>query len=296
MNFERRDPDRPADEASVARFEEPGIRGFVHRPQAAATGGLVLTHGAGSDCRSPLLVAAASVFSNAGLLVLRCDLPFRQRRAKGPPSPATAAADRDGLRQAVAAMRGLVPQPGRLLLGGVSYGGRQATMLAADEPELAAGLLLFSYPLHPPGKPLRLRTEHFAASETAGGVRPRHRRPVRLDRRTAPGVGADPGADRVDPGRRRRPRSEARAFRFRAGERGAAAPGFVLRESGPRAFAQPCALGRAPGDLRPCAAARPPALARPRLSPGFCGLSPVPKPPAAPWVRLWVRPWRRARR
>ena len=91
--------------------------------------------------------------------MLRCDLPFRQRRATGPPSPSTAAADREGLRRAVEAMRELVP--GQVFLGGQSYGGRQATMLAADEPEVAAALLLFSYPLHPPGKPDRLRTEHF---------------------------------------------------------------------------------------------------------------------------------------
>ncbi len=159
MNPDSRDPSVPADEAGIARFERPGIRGFLHRAQGAAAHGLVLTHGAGGDCRSPVLVAAAAAFSAAGLLVLRCNLPFRQRRATGPPSPATAAADREGLRQAVAAMRGLVS--GEVFLGGVSYGGRQATILAADEPE-AVALLLFSYPLHPPGKPERLRTEHFA--------------------------------------------------------------------------------------------------------------------------------------
>jgi hypothetical protein len=48
-----------------------------------------------------------------------------------------------------------------MFLGGQSYGGRQATMLAADEPALVARLLLFSYPLHPPGKPDRRRTGHF---------------------------------------------------------------------------------------------------------------------------------------
>jgi predicted alpha/beta-hydrolase family hydrolase len=104
-------------------------------------------------------VAAATAFSAAGLHVLRCDLPFRQRRPTGPPSPAAAGADRTGLQSAVAAMRGVVP--GRVFLGGQSYGGRQATILAADEPGLTEALLLFSYPLHPPGKPGRLRTEHF---------------------------------------------------------------------------------------------------------------------------------------
>ena len=119
----------------------------------------MLTHGAGGNCRAPLLVAAAEAFSGAGFVVLRCDLPFRQRRTSGPPSPAGAAADRAGLRAAVDAMHGIVPGP--LFLGGQSYGGRQATLLAAEEPKLVSALLLFSYPLHPPGKPDRLRTEHF---------------------------------------------------------------------------------------------------------------------------------------
>lgn len=140
-------------------FEKPGVRGFLHQPRRAADRGLVLTHGAGGNCRAPLLVAAASAFADKGFNVLRCDLPFRQRRPTGPPSPSTAAADRAGLSRAIEAMRQLVQGP--VFLGGQSYGGRQATMLAADEPAAATGLLLFSYPLHPPGKPDRLRIEHF---------------------------------------------------------------------------------------------------------------------------------------
>jgi hypothetical protein len=140
-------------------FERAGVRGFLHRPVGPGGDGLVLTHGAGGDCDAPMLVAAAMAFSAAGLCVLRCDLPFRQQRPKGPPSPSTAAADRAGLRHAVAAMQAQVP--GRVFFGGHSYGGRQATLLAAEEPGVAAGLLLFSYPLHPPGRAERLRTEHF---------------------------------------------------------------------------------------------------------------------------------------
>lgn len=143
----------------LVAFDRPGIQGFLHRPEKANGDGVVLTHGAGGNCQAPLLVAAAEAFSAAGVTVLRCDLPFRQRRPKGPPSPAGAAADRAGLTQAVEAMRAQVS--GRVFLGGQSYGGRQASMLAAEEPDLVAGLLLFSYPLHPPGKPERLRTEHF---------------------------------------------------------------------------------------------------------------------------------------
>src|SRR5579864_8327812 len=145
--------------AQIAPFETEGVRGFLHRPDGAGSGGLILTHGAGGNCNAPLLVAAAGAFSAIGLHVLRINLPFRQRRPTGPPSPANAAADRAGLRQAVAALRPIVPGP--ITLGGQSYGGRQATMLAADAPGLVEALLLFSYPLHPPGKPERLRTEHF---------------------------------------------------------------------------------------------------------------------------------------
>lgn len=144
-------------------FEKPGIRGFLHRPAEAGGRGLVLTHGAGGNCAAPLLVAAATAFADAGLTVLRCDLPFRQRRPSGPPSPATAAADRAGLADAVEALRELVA--GTVLLGGQSYGGRQASLLAAERPLLVAGLLLLSYPLHPPGKPDRPRTEHFVRLE-----------------------------------------------------------------------------------------------------------------------------------
>jgi uncharacterized protein len=58
--------------------------------------------------------------------------------------------------------------PGPIYLGGHSYGGRQATMLCAEEPGLVAGLLLLSYPLHPPRKPDRLRTQHFPNLQTPG--------------------------------------------------------------------------------------------------------------------------------
>lgn len=55
---------------------------------------------------------------------------------------------------------------GRAFLGGVSYGGRQASMLVAAEPSLVAGLLLLSYPLHPPGRPEQLRTAHLPELRT----------------------------------------------------------------------------------------------------------------------------------
>lgn len=145
-------------------FQEGLVRGFLHTPAQPATRGLVLTHGAGGNCKAALLIKAATLFCEAGYCVLRCDLPFRQRRPFGPPTPAMAAQDREGLRAAVNAMRKLVP--GAVTLAGHSYGGRQATMLAAEEPGLCEALMLFSYPLHPPDKPAQLRTAHFPALQT----------------------------------------------------------------------------------------------------------------------------------
>ncbi|MFN7996318.1 MAG: alpha/beta fold hydrolase [Bryobacteraceae bacterium] len=137
----------------------PPVCGFLHEPDAPLGRGLVLTHGAGSNAQAPLLVAVAEAFAAAEITVLRCDLPFRQTRPHGPPFPAAAAQDRAGLKRAVALLRERLP--GDIYVGGHSYGGRQSTILASSEPDLAAGLLLFSYPLHPPRKPADLRTGHF---------------------------------------------------------------------------------------------------------------------------------------
>ncbi|HZD92943.1 MAG TPA: alpha/beta fold hydrolase, partial [Candidatus Sulfotelmatobacter sp.] len=143
---------------------EPAVRGFLHEPAGPVADALVLTHGAGANCQSRLLTAVAAAFADAAFLVLRCDLPFRQTRPHGPPFPAMASRDREGLRRAVDMIRKRTS--GRIFLGGHSYGGRQATMLAAEHPGLVAGLLLLSYPLHPPRKPSELRTAHFPQLNT----------------------------------------------------------------------------------------------------------------------------------
>ena len=135
------------------------VRGFLHVPEASTGDALVLTHGAGANCQAPLLVALARTFCEAGLTVLRCDLPFRQLRPHGPPIRGSAERDQEGLRRAIRAMKTIASA--RVFAGGHSYGGRQATMLLASEPGLVDGLLLLSYPLHPPQKPEQLRTEHF---------------------------------------------------------------------------------------------------------------------------------------
>ena len=138
---------------------DPRVRGFLHLPETPGGDGLVLTHGAGSNATAPLLIALAGIFSGAGIMVLRIDLPYRQTKSFGPPGPGDAARDRAGLKNALAALKKIAA--GRLFLGGHSYGGRQSSMLCAEEPMLVEGLLLLSYPLHPPRKPEQQRTQHL---------------------------------------------------------------------------------------------------------------------------------------
>jgi predicted alpha/beta-hydrolase family hydrolase len=143
---------------------DPFVRGLLHHPAKPNGDGLVLTHGAGSNCQAPLLIALANTFTEAGFTVLRCDLPYRQDRPYGPPGPGDAKRDRAGLKNAAAVLKSMVA--GRVFLGGHSYGGRQASMLCAEIPAEASGLLLLSYPLHPPRKPEQLRTQHFFNLQT----------------------------------------------------------------------------------------------------------------------------------
>jgi len=131
----------------------------LHEPAQANGDAVLLTHGAGVNCESRLLVEVSNALAAAGFTVLRFDLPFRQERPHGPPPFGGAARDRDGIRRAVSVMKRNAS--GRVFLGGHSYGGRQATMLVAEEPGLVDGLVLLSYPLHPPRKPAQLRTSHF---------------------------------------------------------------------------------------------------------------------------------------
>ena len=147
-----------------ASQNEMPIQGHLHRATGSGGDCVVLTHGAGANSDSPLLVALAEAFCASGVTVLRFDLPFRQLRPHGPPPRGSAERDQQGLRAAVASMRRQTS--GRVFLGGHSYGGRQASILCAAEPGLVDRLLLLSYPLHPPQRPSELRTGHFPDLKT----------------------------------------------------------------------------------------------------------------------------------
>jgi predicted alpha/beta-hydrolase family hydrolase len=143
----------------IARLLEQ-IAGIAHEPDGAGRpkGIVVLTHGAGGNRDSPLLQQVCDEWAQRGWLAVRFNLPYRRRRPTGPPS-GSAATDRAGIVEAIALCRGLGGGP--LIAGGHSYGGRQTSMVVAAGQAPVDVLTLFSYPLHPPGKPERLRTEHF---------------------------------------------------------------------------------------------------------------------------------------
>jgi hypothetical protein len=120
-------------------------------------GALLLFPGAGSDREHSALVAIErSVTSGRrSVTAVRADFPYR-RAGKRPPDRAPV------LLQCVRDEIAMLPR-GPVVLGGRSMGGRMCSMVVGDEsaPFRAAGLVLVSYPLHPPGKPDRLRVEHF---------------------------------------------------------------------------------------------------------------------------------------
>jgi predicted alpha/beta-hydrolase family hydrolase len=149
---------------TVQAFKSPGVQGFLHRPLCVARGAIAISHGAGSNCESPLLVALSQAFAARGFFALRFNLPFRQQRRTGPPLH-SADQDREGIRDAAAALRESAPGV-PLYLAGHSYGGRMTSMLAAEDAGAADSLLLLSYPLHPVKQPAKLRVEHFPSLRT----------------------------------------------------------------------------------------------------------------------------------
>jgi predicted alpha/beta-hydrolase family hydrolase len=133
------------------------IAGIAHEPDGTPTGVVLLTHGAGGNRDAPLIIRICDEWARHGWLAIRYNLPYRRRRPKGPPSN-SAASDQQGIVEAIELAHTLTDGP--VIAGGHSYGGRMTSMVAAQGADLAA-LTLFSYPLHPPGKPERARTEHL---------------------------------------------------------------------------------------------------------------------------------------
>lgn len=147
---------------------------------------LLLTPGASATREQPALVAIDEAVTALGVDVERMDFPYTAAGRRAPDRPpvlleavragASALLDRSG----VAA--------GEVFLGGRSMGGRICSMAVAGG--LAArGLVLVSYPLHPPGKPEKLRTDHFPDVEVpclfVSGTRDTFGTPLELETATA---------------------------------------------------------------------------------------------------------------
>jgi len=121
--------------------------------------GLLLTPGAGADRDQACLVAIDEALRAKGVSVDRMDFPYRLAGRKAPDRPPVLLqAVRDGAARFASEAN---VKPASIALGGRSMGGRICSMAVADGLP-AAALVLISYPLHPPGKPEKLRTEHFS--------------------------------------------------------------------------------------------------------------------------------------
>jgi uncharacterized protein len=131
-------------------------RVWIDPPDAFAV--LVLGHGAGAGMRSPFMTGFAEAIGELGVATLRFDFPYMQAGRRAPDRPPVLL---DAWREAFAVATERAG--GRPVLGGgKSMGGRIASMAAAEGMP-AAGLLFLGYPLHPPGRPDRLRDEHLDA-------------------------------------------------------------------------------------------------------------------------------------
>lgn len=124
----------------------------------AGPAGLILTPGAGARRDQPGLVAIDQAVTKVGMVVERVEFPGQAAGKRRPDPPAVCI---QTVRTATSELADRLGVPtSRVAVGGRSMGGRMCSMAAAEGLEVAA-LVLVSYPLHPPGRPDRLRTAHF---------------------------------------------------------------------------------------------------------------------------------------
>jgi hypothetical protein len=129
----------------------------LFEPAAAGSDAVfICAHGAGGHMADRGMTALAQALRGAGFGVVRFNFPYREKGSKRPdPMPVLRECIADVVAQA---RKELAPR--RLIIGGRSMGGRAASMLAADGFQ-CDGLLLLAYPLHPAGKPDKLRDAHL---------------------------------------------------------------------------------------------------------------------------------------
>jgi uncharacterized protein len=141
-------------------FEGPrGPLSALWRDAPGAAAVLLVAHGAGNDMRNRSLAGVADGLAAGGVSSMRFNFPFTEEGRRSPDrAPVLIESCRAALAEAGSHAGGLP-----LAAGGKSMGGRMASMLAAEDPEefTAKALVLFGYPLHPPGRPDKPRVEHL---------------------------------------------------------------------------------------------------------------------------------------
>src|SRR5882672_5766455 len=158
--------DMPRSELSIpiTGAQVASVAAVLDAPDANARASAILfAHGAGVDMLAPWMESMAAQLVARGFEVMRFRYPYMQRAHA---EQRTLPPDRAPLLEAthesaLAELRRLRPKQ-RVLLAGKSLGGRMGTLIAAKGAD-CAGLVLFSYPLHPPRQPDKERSEHFAA-------------------------------------------------------------------------------------------------------------------------------------
>jgi predicted alpha/beta-hydrolase family hydrolase len=132
-----------------------GATGYAAESGADAL--LVLAHGAGAGQRHPFMTSVAGGLAARGIDVVTFDFPYMRERRK---APDRAPVLEQAFAEAIAAARRW-SLAARLFIGGKSMGGRMATHLGATGVDGLRGIVVFGYPLHPPGKPEQLRVQHL---------------------------------------------------------------------------------------------------------------------------------------
>ena len=148
----------PTNDATFLATPEKGeVSAMLMRPERA-THILVLGHGASTNMRHATLQAIAESLADQNIATFRYNFPYSEN-GRGRDSKETCTAT---VRSAVAAAYKAAPDL-PIFAGGHSFGGRMTTTAASESPiENVAGLVLFSFPLHLPGKPDTKRTEHLS--------------------------------------------------------------------------------------------------------------------------------------
>jgi predicted alpha/beta-hydrolase family hydrolase len=126
---------------------------------------LILAHGAGAPMDSGFMASLAALYREKGITLIRFEFPYMQeRRTLGKKRPP------DRAPKLITYWMTVVDQfinelkedkATHLFIGGKSMGGRMATMLLAEYELPIEGCICFGYPYHPPGKPNKVRNEHF---------------------------------------------------------------------------------------------------------------------------------------